>query len=104
MAANIPKGDERDAALNLLRHESAAGLRRPASRHRRWLQPVTPARAASISSSAGARCGVQGVPIANVIASPAIAVTTEAMLAEVPKEKPAAPALPGGGGMGGMDF
>jgi chaperonin GroEL len=28
-------------------------------------------------------------------------VTTEAMVAEVPKE-PAAPAMPGGGGMGGM--
>jgi chaperonin GroEL len=31
-------------------------------------------------------------------------VTTEAMVAEVPKDKPAAPAMPGGGGMGGMDF
>jgi chaperonin GroEL len=31
-------------------------------------------------------------------------VTTEAMVAEVPKEKPAMPAMPGGGGMGGMDF
>jgi chaperonin GroEL len=30
-------------------------------------------------------------------------VTTEAMVAEVPKEKPAAPPMPGGG-MGGMDF
>ena len=30
-------------------------------------------------------------------------ITTEAMVAEVPKEKPA-PAMPGGGGMGGMDF
>jgi len=30
-------------------------------------------------------------------------VTTEAMVAEVPKEKPAAPAMPGGG-MGGMDY
>jgi chaperonin GroEL len=28
-------------------------------------------------------------------------ITTEAMVAEVPKE-PAAPAMPGGGGMGGM--
>ena len=28
-------------------------------------------------------------------------VTTEAMVAEMPKE-PAAPAMPGGGGMGGM--
>jgi chaperonin GroEL len=32
-------------------------------------------------------------------------VTTEAMVAEVPKEKPSMPAMPGGGGgMGGMDF
>jgi chaperonin GroEL len=32
-------------------------------------------------------------------------VTTEAMVAEAPKEKPAMPAmLGGGGGMGGMDF
>ncbi|MFC7399385.1 chaperonin GroEL [Chelatococcus sp. GCM10030263] len=30
-------------------------------------------------------------------------VTTEAMVAELPKDKPA-PAMPGGGGMGGMDF
>ena len=30
-------------------------------------------------------------------------ITTEAMVAEMPKEKPA-PAMPGGGGMGGMDF
>jgi len=32
----------------------------------------------------------------------ALLVTTEAMVAEVPKEKPAMPAMPGGGGMGGM--
>jgi len=31
-------------------------------------------------------------------------VTTEAMVAEAPKEKQAMPAMPGGGGMGGMDF
>src|SRR5690242_11665695 len=29
-------------------------------------------------------------------------VTTEAMVAEVPKDRPAMPAMPGGGGMGGM--
>jgi len=29
-------------------------------------------------------------------------VTTEAMIAEVPKDAPAMPAMPGGGGMGGM--
>jgi len=31
-------------------------------------------------------------------------VTTEAMVAEAPKDRPAAPAMPPGGGMGGMDF
>jgi chaperonin GroEL len=33
-------------------------------------------------------------------------VTTEAMVAEAPKEKAAVPPMPGGGmgGMGGMDF
>jgi len=31
-------------------------------------------------------------------------ITTEAMIAELPKDKPAAPMGGGGGGMGGMDF
>jgi chaperonin GroEL len=31
-------------------------------------------------------------------------ITTEAMVAELPKKQSAAPAMPGGGGMGGMDF
>jgi chaperonin GroEL len=31
-------------------------------------------------------------------------VTTEAMVAELPKDAPAMPAMPGGGGMGGMGF
>ena len=31
-------------------------------------------------------------------------VTTEAMVAELPKEQPAMPAMPRGGGMGGMGF
>src|SRR5580658_4037936 len=31
-------------------------------------------------------------------------VTTEAMVAELPKHKPSMPAIPPGGGMGGMDF
>ncbi|MGY2051888.1 chaperonin GroEL [Methylobacterium sp. JK268] len=31
-------------------------------------------------------------------------VTTEAMVADAPKKESAAPAMPGGGGMGGMDF
>jgi chaperonin GroEL len=33
----------------------------------------------------------------------ALLITTEAMIAEKPKEK-SAPAMPPGGGMGGMDF
>jgi chaperonin GroEL len=36
------------------------------------------------------------------VASPL--VTTEAMVAEAPKKQAAAPGMPGGGGMGGMDF
>src|SRR6202035_2881820 len=36
---------------------------------------------------------------------PGLLVTTEAMIAELPKEQPAMPAMPGGGGgMGGMGF
>ena len=31
-------------------------------------------------------------------------ITTEAMIGEAPKEKSSAPPMPGGGGMGGMDF
>jgi chaperonin GroEL len=31
-------------------------------------------------------------------------VTTEAMVAEMPKKEHAHPPMPGGGGMGGMDF
>jgi chaperonin GroEL len=31
-------------------------------------------------------------------------ITTEAMVAEVPKKNQGVPAMPGGGGMGGMDF
>jgi chaperonin GroEL len=31
-------------------------------------------------------------------------ITTEAMIAEAPKKESSAPAMPGGGGMGGMDF
>ncbi len=31
-------------------------------------------------------------------------ITTEAMIGEAPKDKSPAPSMPGGGGMGGMDF
>jgi chaperonin GroEL len=31
-------------------------------------------------------------------------ITTEAMVAELPKKETAAPGMPHGGGMGGMDY
>jgi chaperonin GroEL len=34
----------------------------------------------------------------------ALLITTEAMVAELPKKPTAGPAMPPGGGMGGMDF
>jgi chaperonin GroEL len=34
----------------------------------------------------------------------ALLITTEAMIAEHPKDGPAMPSMPGGGGMGGMDY
>jgi chaperonin GroEL len=44
------------------------------------------------------RCALQGaVSVAGLL------ITTEAMVAEVPKKEPAAPAM-SGGGMGGMDY
>ena len=44
------------------------------------------------------RCALQGaVSVAGLL------ITTEAMVAEVPKKEPASPAMPGGG-MGGMDY
>jgi chaperonin GroEL len=44
------------------------------------------------------RCALQGaVSVAGLL------ITTEAMVAEVPKKESAAPAMPGGG-MGGMDY
>jgi chaperonin GroEL len=42
--------------------------------------------------------------IQNAASVAALLITTEAMVAEVPKKQAAAPAMPGGGGMGGMDF
>ncbi len=45
------------------------------------------------------RCALQGAAsVAGLL------ITTEAMVAEIPKKQSAAPAMPGGGGMGGMDF
>jgi chaperonin GroEL len=41
--------------------------------------------------------------IQNAASVAGLLITTEAMVAEVPKKNAAAPAMPGGG-MGGMDF
>ncbi|QFR32600.1 chaperonin GroEL [Ancylobacter sp. TS-1] len=40
----------------------------------------------------------------NAASVASLLITTEAMIAELPKKASAAPAMPGGGGMGGMDF
>jgi chaperonin GroEL len=45
------------------------------------------------------RCALQD---ASSVAS--LLITTEAMVADRPKKEAASPAMPGGGGMGGMDF
>ena len=42
--------------------------------------------------------------IQNAASVAGLLITTEAMVAEMPKKQNAAPAMPGGGGMGGMDF
>ena len=40
----------------------------------------------------------------NAASVAALLITTEAMIAELPKKPSAGPAMPPGGGMGGMDF
>ena len=42
--------------------------------------------------------------IQNAASVAGLLITTEAMVAEAPKKASGAPAMPGGGGMGGMDF
>ena len=42
--------------------------------------------------------------IQNAASVAALLITTEAMVAELPKKAGAGPAMPPGGGMGGMDF
>jgi len=42
--------------------------------------------------------------IQNASSVAALLITTEAMVAELPKKQSAGPAMPPGGGMGGMDF
>ncbi|GAA0582947.1 chaperonin GroEL [Rhizomicrobium electricum] len=44
------------------------------------------------------------IAIQNAASVAALLVTTEAMIADRPKKESAAPAMPGGGGMGDMDF
>src|ERR1700722_8224389 len=47
---------------------------------------------------------VARTPLQDAASVAGLLITTEAMVAEVPKEKPAMPMGGGGGGMGGMDF
>jgi chaperonin GroEL (HSP60 family) len=54
------------------------------------------------SSSTPPRLVRTALPDAAAVAG--LLVTTEAMVAEVPKDAPAMPAMPGGGSMGGMGF
>jgi chaperonin GroEL len=42
--------------------------------------------------------------IQNAASVAALLITTEAMVAELPKKQSSGPAMPPGGGMGGMDF
>ena len=42
--------------------------------------------------------------IQNAASVAALLITTEAMIAELPKKNAGGPAMPPGGGMGGMDF
>ncbi|MBR1164675.1 chaperonin GroEL, partial [Bradyrhizobium elkanii] len=42
--------------------------------------------------------------IQNAASVAALLITTEAMVAELPKKNAGGPAMPPGGGMGGMDF
>ena len=42
--------------------------------------------------------------IQNAASVAALLITTEAMVAELPKKAAGGPAMPPGGGMGGMDF
>jgi len=42
--------------------------------------------------------------IQNAASVVALLITTEALVAEIPKKQAAGPAMPPGGGMGGMDF
>jgi chaperonin GroEL len=44
------------------------------------------------------------VAIQNAASVAALLITTEAMVAELPKKQPPATGMPPGGGMGGMDF
>jgi len=55
----------------------------------------------------------QGVPdpvkvtrsaVQNAVSIASMILTTDALVTDIPEEKSAAPAMPGGGGMGGMDF
>jgi chaperonin GroEL len=47
---------------------------------------------------------VERSALQNAASIAAMVLTTEALIADKPEEKSAAPAMPGGGGMGGMDY
>ena len=47
---------------------------------------------------------VERSALQNAASIAAMVLTTEALVADKPEEKPAAPPMPGGGGMGGMDY
>ena len=53
-------------------------------------------------------CRVLAAALQDAASVAGLLVTTEAMIAELPKDQPAMPAMPGGGGgmggMGGMGF
>jgi chaperonin GroEL len=44
------------------------------------------------------------IAIQNAASVAGLLITTEALVAELPKKPAAGPAMPPGGGMGGMDF
>ncbi len=47
---------------------------------------------------------VERSALQNAASIASMVLTTEVLVADKPEEKPAAPAMPGGGGMGGMDY
>ncbi|MFZ1814644.1 MAG: chaperonin GroEL [Rhizobiaceae bacterium] len=123
-SANITsKGanDDQDAGVNIIRRALQAPLRQIASNAGAEASIVAGKILENKSASFGynAQTGEYGDMIAMGIVDPVkvvrtalqdaasiagLLVTTEAMVAELPKKDSGMPAMPGGGGMGGMDF